>query len=77
MKMAFDLAQPGSERTVVTGRRPFFVAKGDRVAVAGAPRSVSHHVAQIISATAFEMSTYHRPSKGFRKHLRRMKAAQR
>ena len=77
MKMVFDAAQPGSDRTVVTGRRPFFVVQGDRVALPGTPRSVSHHVARLISATAFELSTYHRPSKGFRKHLRRVKASTR
>jgi hypothetical protein len=72
-----DWAQPGSERTVVTTRNRHGLKARDPVNVDGSPNSIRHHVDIVFSATQFSISTYRRPSKGYRKHLRRKKAATR
>lgn len=70
-----DLAQQGSERTVCTVPHRHYLASGDRVRIGGSPNSIRHHVDLVFSMTQFSIKTYRRPSKGYRKHLRRMKAA--
>lgn len=76
MHVGIDLAS-GPDRTVLTAvNQPFKWQKvGDRVRLGGSPNSIRHHIARKISANQVEVSTYRRPSKGMRKHIRRAKAA--
>lgn len=76
MFVGIDLAS-GPDRTVLTAaNQPFKWTKvGDRVHLGGSPHSIRHHVAKRVSANQVELTTYRRPSKGMRKHIRRMKAA--
>jgi hypothetical protein len=46
---------------------------GDRVNVIGDTNRMRRRVASLDSETQFTMSLYLRPSRGFRKHLRRRK----
>lgn len=50
---------------------------GDRVIFDRQPRSVLRHVKGIGDQISCDLGYYIRPSKGFRKHIRRQKAATR
>lgn len=78
MIMGIDLAS-GPDRTVVTAtNQPFKWKKvGDRVRISGCPNSIRHRIAQKINANQVELTAYRRPSKGYRKHVRRMKQERR
>jgi hypothetical protein len=75
MKLGIDYAKPDSERTVIgfNGIRHKFKA-GDRFSFGHEPRSVRHFVDQVVSPELISVLTYRRPSRGFAKHLRRLKA---
>lgn len=49
------------------------VRPGDRIKLSNDTNRVRRRVVDVGSATHFETATYIRPSKGFRRHLRRMK----
>lgn len=51
------------------------VRPGDRVTLPFDTNRVRRRVVDVGSATHFETAAYIRPSKGFRRHIRRMKAA--
>jgi hypothetical protein len=53
------------------------VRLGDHVRVHSDTNRVRRRVADAGSTTHFETVTYIRPSKGFRRHMRRLKAAKR
>lgn len=53
-----------------------FVAAGARVFIAGESNRVRRR-AKMISATRVELETFIRPSRGYAKHTRRVKARQR
>ncbi len=53
------------------------VRTGDRVELSGSPNSVRHFVGEPVSDCSFALVTYVRPSKGYRRHVRRQKARER
>ncbi len=78
-QMGIDLAPTGRDFTVLTMPPGFEIRDGDRVVIAGEPRSVIRHVRHVgtigSSGGQATLSIYVRPSRGYRKHLRRRKAA--
>lgn len=73
----WDPGAPGGDRTVVQATQSLYMRRGDRVTFDGEPNSVRHFVKSVASDMMFELATYVRPSKGFRRHLRRQKARKR
>ena len=71
--IAVDLARTGSDLTVVTmpGHR---MRSGERLFLIGSPNAVRHHVDLVFDQSRFSITTYRRPSNGYRRHLRRAKA---
>jgi len=69
-----DLAAPSGDRSVVITPYPHGWRKGETFRATDWPRSRCAFVKSIISETAFECGSYMRPSKGYRKYIRRAKA---
>lgn len=65
--------------TEVTAATPLFQVGdvGMRISISPQRRGVAHIISRFLSSTQVEVQTYYRPSKGFRRHIRREKAARR
>jgi hypothetical protein len=63
----------GLENLIVTPF-PHGLALGQRLVVGGDTNRVRRRVVSVDSETRLIVVTHHRPSKGFARHLRRMKA---
>lgn len=63
----------GPDVTVLSSTRPHFLARGDKVRL-DEPNRYRRYVAQVLTATAVELGVRVRPSKGFRRHIRRQKS---
>lgn len=61
--------------TMVTTASHHGYHKGDRVDISGYPNRFRHWVGAVTSVHTFELGQHIRASKGFRRHVRRQKAA--
>jgi hypothetical protein len=64
----------GRENLIATSL-PHGVALGARLVLCGDTNRIRRVVVRVDSATTFTFATHNRPSKGFARHLRLMKAA--
>jgi hypothetical protein len=63
----------GPDVSVLTYPRGHFLREGDMIRLAGTPNRFRHYVATVLTATSVELGLHIRPSKGYRRHVRRKK----
>lgn len=63
--------------SVVTTSRQHGYRDGDRLTVGGDSNRVQTKVSKVISATAFEIEKFYRASRGYARHVRRLKQQRR
>jgi hypothetical protein len=74
--IGIDMAT-GPDLSVATFRRPHFLEVGDRLDFSESPHRYRHYVRSKLSAVAVEVGLHVRPSRGYARHVRRLKASRR
>lgn len=74
MQRTFDLAGPGGDLDTLTTSRPNWLRVGDRVRCHTDTNRMRRIVVRLDSSHACSLKLYLRPSKGFRRHIRRAKS---